>query len=245
MRCVILAGGKGTRLGRLGLERPKALLKVGRRALLWRQMDHSSRHGVSDYIVATGHLGAAIRAEVEAPADNGGPGGRDPSWRIQVVDTGEQTATGGRLRRLRHLLGDGETFLLTYCDGLSDIDLAEMATFHRAHGRLVTVAAVRPPSTFGWLDLDGDVCRGFQEKPARVEGWINAGYFLVHRRALELIESDGTAWEREPVSELARMGELMAYRHHGHWACIDTPKDLERVEQDLARGVLAERRVGA
>jgi glucose-1-phosphate cytidylyltransferase len=233
----------GRRLGPLGLERPKPLLEVGGRALLWRQMDHASQHGFSEFIVAVGHLGDVIRAEVEAPQQHDPLAGRGPSWHIQVVGTGEHTATGGRMRRVQHLLNGGEAFLLTYCDGLSDIDLTRMIAFHHEHGRLATVAAVRPPSMFGWLDLDGEVCTGFREKPARLDAWINAGYFLVNRRALDLIAGDSTAWEREPVSELARMGELMAYRHQGYWACIDTPKDLDRVEADLAAGILPSRSV--
>jgi glucose-1-phosphate cytidylyltransferase len=203
-------------------------------------MEHASQHGLSEFIVAAGHLGEVIRAEVEAP-----PAGRDPSWRIEVVDTGEHTATGGRMRRVLHLLDGCDTFLLTYCDGMSDIDLTRMIAFHHAHGRLATVAAVQPPSMFGWLDLDGEVCTGFREKPARLDAWINAGYFVVNRRALDLISGDATAWEREPVSELARMGELMAFRHQGYWACIDTPKDLDRVEADLAAGALSTRSVHA
>lgn len=243
MRCVILAGGQGRRLGSLGRERPKALLEVGGRPLLWRVMDQVSLHGVSEFIVLAGHHGRMIRDRVAAPPTGDSLRDRDPGWRIEVVDTGEETATGGRLRRIIGRLDAAEAFLLCYCDGLSDLDLTGMMAFHRAHSRLATIAAVHPPSEFGWLELDGDRCISFREKPARLDAWINAGYFVVDRSALDLIEGDGTVWERGPLCELASMGQLMVFRHHGYWKCIDTLKDLDQAEKDLASGAYPAGRV--
>ena len=230
MRVAILAGGSGTRLRRAADDRPKPLVPVGEKPILWHVMRHYAVHGFRDFVVAVGHRGDEVRAYLE-----GGGGDIPPSWSVRAVPTGEHTATGGRLKRLARWLGDG-TFMLTWCDGLADVDLEGLLDFHRAHGRLATVTAVHPPSRFGHLTLEGDRVRAFREKPSRVEAWINGAFFVLEPGVLEYVEGDATAWEREPLERLAADGELMAWRHEGFWQCKDTPAEQALLEEMWSTG---------
>lgn len=226
MRVVILAGGRGSRLAEETRERPKALVPIGGRPILWHVMAIYGAAGLSSFDIATGHLGEQIEAWVE---DARTRGDLDPSWEVRVHDTGKGTASGGRLARLRAMLVGGGTFLLTWCDGLADIDVRALLAFHRAHGRLATVTAVHPPPRFGRLALDGDRVARFEEKPPDPE-WVNGAFFALEPAALDGIEGDDVPWERAPLEGLARRGELMAYRHEGFFQCMDTV-----FERDLLR----------
>jgi len=224
MKCVVLAGGRGQRLETEAGGRPKALIAVAGEPLLCHVLRHLAGHGVTDFVIAAGYRAEEIRRAAACWRE----------WDVRVVDTGVHTATGGRLKRLHPLVEAEREVLITYCDGLTDLHIGELTEFHRSHGRAATLTAVRPPSGFGWLDLDGDRCVRFIEKPPMLDAWINGGYFVVDPRVLELIEGDETVWERGPVPELAANGELMAYRHNGFWMCVDTPKDLAAAEEALA-----------
>lgn len=224
MKVAILAGGRGSRLG-AGL--PKPLAEIGGRPLIWHVMMHYRQSGLSNFVIALGHGGDAIRryfAEA-APAD----------WSVALVDTGEDTMTGGRIRRLQPHLG-GETFMLTWADGLSDVDIGALAAFHRRHGRLATVTAVAPPPRFGRLTLDGDRVTQFAEKPTGAEGWINGAFFVLEPQVIDLIEGDATVWETGPLPTLAANGQLMAYRHTGFWDCVDTASDLAALRREWDAG---------
>jgi glucose-1-phosphate cytidylyltransferase len=178
----------------------------------------------SDLTLDLGSGGCTVRSGVR------------PDWRVHLVDTGLATQTGGRVRRLRGWLGDDETFLLTYGDGLADLDVGALVAFHACHGRLATVTAVRPPARFGRLRLEGDQVTTFMEKPEEGGDWINGGFFVLQPRALDYVDGDETIWERDPVERLARDGELMAYRHCGFWSCMDTLKEKTMLEEIWASG---------
>lgn len=241
MRAVILAGGYGTRFTEETARKPKPMIEVGGRPLLWHIMKIYAHWGVTDFVVCLGHRGYVVKdyfanyvlhtsdvtldlltGEMTAHAQRGEP------WRVTLVDTGLDTMTGGRIKRIAPYVGD-ETFLLTYGDGVGDVDVRALRALHRAHGKTVTLTAAQPPGRFGRLGLDGDVVRAFQEKPAD-GGWVNGGFFVVEPAALDVIDGDDTVWERGPLETLASRGELTAYRHDGFWACMDTPRDHARLE---------------
>jgi glucose-1-phosphate cytidylyltransferase len=204
------------------------MVSIGGRPILWHVMSIYARAGFESFVVATGYLGEAIEAWTRDP----GPDGEPPfpsTWTVEVVDTGPETMTGGRIRRLRAHLGTG-TFLATYGDGLADLDVGALVRFHRAHGKLATVTAVRPPSRFGALALDGERVREFSEKPQTTEGWINGGFFAFEPGILDLLEGDATILERDPLERLARDGELMAFRHTGFWQPMDTLREKRILE---------------
>jgi glucose-1-phosphate cytidylyltransferase len=219
MKVAILAGGRGSRLGE---SVPKPLAQIGGRPLIWHVMMHYRQSGFSDFVIALGHGGDAIRrcfAE-SGPAD----------WSVMLVDTGEDTMTGGRIKRLAPHL-DGGTFMLTWADGLADVDLTALLAFHRSHGRLATLTAVAPPPRFGRLTLDGDRVTTFVEKPPGAEGWINGAFFVLEPEVLDMIDGDSTAFEAEPLPALAARGQLMAWRHTGFWDCVDAPADLAELRR--------------
>lgn len=223
MKTVVLCGGKGTRLGELGERDPKPLLPVGDQPILWHILKIYEAHGHSDFVLCLGHLKERF-AEWAAALDE--------QWHVELLDTGLDTPTGGRILAARDFVGD--EFFATYGDGVADLDLGALIEFHRAHGRVATVTAVRPRGTFGIMHLDGDGrVTAFEEKPP-LRDWVNGGFFVFRREVFEYLEPSSVL-EREPLERLARDGELMAYEHHGFWSCMDTYKDnLELNELWLA-----------
>ena len=246
MKVAILAGGRGTRLAEETELRPKPMVEIGGRPILWHIMMHYSSHGFHEFAIALGYRGDFIKKYMLEYASLGGDltirtGGRAggagvvrskplPEWKIELVETGVDTMTGGRIKRLAPSLDD-QTFCLTWGDGVSDVNLADLVAFHRSHGKLATVTAVRPPARFGHMEFDADRVVRFNEKPQTAEGWINGAFFVLEPDVTEWIEGDATVWEHEPMRRLAEAGELMAYRHDGFWACVDTVRDKRMLEQ--------------
>jgi len=239
MKVVILAGGFGTRISEESAIRPKPLVEIGGQPILWHIMKMYSSFGLNDFVICCGYKGNLIKhyfrnyafdlSDLTIDLQSGGltvhRNGVEP-WRITLVDTGENTMTGGRIRRVREHLG-GETFCMTYGDGVSDLDIAELIAAHRRSGALATVTAVTPPGRFGFLSLmqDDERVLGFREKSNEDSGYINGGFFVLEPAALDYIEGDETVWEREPLERLAREGRLFAYRHRGFWQNMDTLRD--------------------
>ncbi len=222
---MILAGGLGTRLAEETDERPKALVEIGGRPILWHIMRYYAHFGVTDFVVALGYMGDEIRRYVEEHR-----GGDVPTdWNVRLVDTGPHTNTGGRIKRLEDTIDD-PTFLLTWCDGLSDIDPAALLALHQSHSGLVTLTAVHPPSRFGEVELEGDRVSRFQEKPARSDQWINGGVFAVSQEIFDHIDGDEIDWDRAVLPRLAELGLLFAYRHSSFWHCMDTLKERRSLE---------------
>lgn len=248
MRTVILAGGHGTRLAEETSDRPKPMVEIGGRPILWHIMASYARHGFTEFVVACGYKGEVIkqyfgnlhRDHADFTIDLGS-GERTivrpvtPDWRVHLMDTGLDTLTGGRLLRLRPLLTGG-TFLATYGDGLSDVDLTEVLAFHRRHGRLATVTAVRPPARFGGIELKDDQVERFSEKAQTSAGWINGGYFVFEPGVLDFIDGADTALERAPLERLAAEGQLMAFRHEGFFQPMDTLREKRLLEELWASG---------
>jgi len=248
MKAVILAGGLGTRLSEETVVRPKPMLEIGGRPILWHIMQIFAAHGVSEFVICLGYKGYVIkefflnyRLHLSDVTVELGSGHIDfhrsaaEDWRVSLIETGDATMTGGRLKRVRDYLGD-EDFFMTYGDGVADIDLTALEAFHRAHGRLATLTAVVPPGRFGALDLEGDAVRCFREKPAGDGAAINGGFFVLSPRVLDRIEGDATVWENEPLERLAREGELRAYQHGGFWQAMDTLRDKKHLEELWAGG---------
>lgn len=244
MKAVILAGGLGTRIAEESDHKPKPMVEVGGRPLLWHIMKSYAHHGIKEFVICLGYKGYVIKefffnyyrhtADLAVDLSNGAHevlNSQSEDWKVTLVDTGAQTMTGGRLKRVAPYLGD-ETFCLTYGDGLSDIDISAEIAFHRKHGRLATVAAVQPPGRFGVLNLarDGGVM-SFEEKPSDEIGWINGGFFVLESRAIDYISGDTTSWEQEPLKNLARDGQLAAFTHQGFWQPCDTLRDKRQLEQ--------------
>ena len=242
MKTVLLAGGLGTRLSEETERVPKPMVEIGGPPILWHIMKIYSAAGFREFVVAVGYKGEVIKSyflnyyyhrnDFSIRFDTGQldvhDGVRD-DWLVHVVDTGVETQTGGRLKRLAPWIGD-ETFMLTYGDGVADIDVKELLAFHRQHGRLATVTAVRPPARFGGLKFDGDLVSEFSEKPQVGEGWINGGFFVLEPQVLDYIDGDETIFERDPLERLAADGQLVAFRHEGFWQCMDTLRDLRLLE---------------
>lgn len=245
MEVVILAGGLGTRLSEETGLKPKPMVEIGGIPILHHIMEIYGRQGFTDFNVCLGYLGASIKRYFHDLVTLGddlsielGTGAvrRQPAptratlqWKVNLVDTGFQTMTGGRIKRLSSWI-KGERFLLTYGDGVADVDMNALVAFHKQHGRLATVTAVRPPARFGALDLDGDTIRSFQEKPQLGEGWINGGFMVLERSVLDRIEGDDTVLERDVLSKIAADGELRAFRHEGFWQCMDTLRDVRTLQ---------------
>ncbi len=242
MKVVILAGGYGTRLQEETAVRPKPMVEIGGRPLLWHIMRIYAAYGHTEFFIALGYKGEVIKqyfltyylyhhsfridlATGRVQVYNGTP----ENWTVHLIDTGLETQTGGRLKRLAPFLGR-ETFLMTYGDGVADVDLDALVAFHRRHGRLATVTAVRPPARFGGLTFDGDRVVRFVEKPSLGEGWINGGFFVLEPGVLDYIAGDATPFEGEPLERLAADGQLVAYRHPGFWQCMDTLRDVRLLE---------------
>jgi glucose-1-phosphate cytidylyltransferase len=243
MKTVLFAGGLGTRLAEHTDLLPKPMIEIGGHPMLWHIMRIYAHHGLREFVIAAGYRSHVIKdyftgyysRQGDVVVDLGA-GTQDvvrpdaPDWRIAIVDTGLETMTGGRLGRLRTWL-EGGTFLATYGDGVADIDVSALVAFHRSHGKLATITAVRPPARFGSLELDGDRVAAFSEKPAVGEGWINGGFFAFEPPVLDLMTSDQTVLERDPLERLALDGQLMAYRHPGFWQPMDTLREKRLLEQ--------------
>jgi len=243
MKVVLLAGGFGTRMSEYTESVPKPMVTIGGRPMLWHIMRTYARFGFKDFHVALGYRAEVVREyflhyrslnadfTVDLATGEVTPHSTDDAdWRVTLVHTGLDTMTGGRLKRMQPYVRDA-TFMLTYGDGVADIDIDALVDFHRSHGRMVTVTAVRPTARFGELRMDDDRVVDFQEKPHVHEGWINGGYFVMEPAFFDLIEEDATILERDPLERAARMGELMAYRHEAFWQCMDTRRDREYLEE--------------
>ena len=238
---MILAGGVGSRLSEETILKPKPMIEIGTHPIIWHIMKHYAHHGFSDFAIALGYKGevikryfteyAALAGDMTVRMAAGTVERREADredWTVHLIDTGLETATGGRLRRMRHLLSD--TFMMTFGDGVADVDIRKLLAFHRSHGRLATITAVRPPARFGHVELDGDCVAEFSEKPQTGEGWINGGYMVLEAAVLDYIESDDTYFQKEPMERLAADRQLMAYRHESFWQCMDTLRDKVYLE---------------
>jgi glucose-1-phosphate cytidylyltransferase len=243
MKVVILAGGTGTRISEESHLRPKPMIEIGGRPILWHIMKIYSSHGLRDFIICCGYKGYMIKEYFanyslhmsDVTFDIGSnrmevlQNSAEP-WKVTLVDTGETTATGGRLRRVRHLL-DGDVFCFTYGDGVANVDVGALLKFHRAQRRLATVTAVQPPGRFGALDISEHRITRFEEKPPGDAGWINGGFFVLSPKVIDYVESDTSVWEREPMERLAAEGQLSAYQHYGFWHPMDTLRDRNHLEE--------------
>ena len=243
MKVAILAGGVGSRLSEETVVKPKPMVEVGGNPILWHILKHYSHYGYNDFVIALGYKGEFIkrymvdycslnsnltvdmkRGDVQVHHE------AKQDWKVDLVDTGQATLTGGRIKRLQSYVGDN-TFMLTWGDGVSTVDLDKLLAFHRSHGKLATVTAARPAARFGRLELDGDKVVEFSEKPQLGEGWINGAFFVLEPKIFDYIDGDDTQWEREPLEGLANDGELMAYKHEGFWQCMDTLRDKVLLEK--------------
>ena len=244
MKVGILAGGYGTRLAEETEVKPKPMVEIGGRPILWHIMMHYSCYGHNQFVIALGYKGEYIKRYMvdycslnsnmtinlkSGSVDLHDRGGIQ-AWTIELIDTGLHTMTGGRIKRLQPYIGD-ETFMLTWGDGVSTVDLEKLLAFHRNHGRLITMTAVRPPARYGHLEFDGDRIHEFTEKPQTAEGWINGAFFVAEPQVFDYIEGDETQFEKEPLERLAADGELMAYKHDGFWQCMDTRRDKYVLEK--------------
>lgn len=249
MKVVILAGGLGTRISEESHLRPKPMIEIGGRPILWHIMKLFSHHGFNDFIVCLGYKGymvkeyfanyvlhnADLTVDLEKGAIEYHATNHEP-WRVTLVDTGQDTMTGGRLKRVARYLNPGEPFFLTYGDGVSDVDLTALAAFHKEHGRRATVTAVAPPGRFGALDIQEGAVQRFIEKPPGDNGLINGGFFVLYPDVAERVAGDETVFEAEPLQGLAADGELMAFRHDGFWAAMDTLREKNQLEALWASG---------
>jgi glucose-1-phosphate cytidylyltransferase len=243
MKAVLLAGGFGTRISEETHLKPKPMIEIGGRPILWHIMKLYSAHGINDFVVCCGYKGYVIKEyfanyflhmsdvtfdmaknEMKVHKHTAEP------WRVTLVDTGDDTLTGGRLKRVAAHVRDEDAFCFTYGDGLSDLDITNQIAFHRQHGKLATVTAIQPPGRYGALRVDGAIVRGFVEKPHGDGGWINGGFFVLSPRCLDYIDGDATSWEGEPLDAIAAGGELMAFEHRGFWHAMDTLRDKNYLE---------------
>jgi glucose-1-phosphate cytidylyltransferase len=242
MKVAILAGGVGSRLVEETEVKPKPMVEIGGMPILWHIMKHYAHHGFTEFVIALGYRGEYIKRWFTDFCSLEGDmtvntrtrditihNSNQAEWTVHLVDTGQDTLTGGRIKRLRPWIGDSP-FLLTWGDGVADIDIPRLVSFHQSHGRLLTLTAVRPPARFGHLEFNNDAVVRFSEKPQTSEGWINGAFFVCEPRVFEFIEGDQTQWEREPLENIAAAGELMAYRHSSFWQCMDTLRDKKLLQ---------------
>jgi glucose-1-phosphate cytidylyltransferase len=238
MKVVVLAGGWGSRLAEETRLKPKAMVRIGDQPILWHLLKYYECFGYTQFVIALGHhadsvhdyfvsLGARLKPTSDGPRTIVRPA-TEAAWTVELVDTGLETMSGGRIRRLIPYLDDGP-FMLTWCDGLADVDLDALRAFHETHGRLATLTAVHPPARFGRLSLVGDQVTSFREKEIDPNEWINGAFFVLDPGVLRYIAGDDTQWERDPLSRLAAAGELMALRHMGFWQCMDTLKEVRQL----------------
>ena len=244
MKVGILAGGVGTRLVEETAIKPKPMVEIGGKPIIWHIMRHYSHYGYNEFVIALGYKGefikkyiidySSLHSNLTVNIKNGEvwTHGVESSfnWTIDLIDTGLETLTGGRIKRLAPYLGN-ETFMLTWGDGVSDVNLDELLKFHKSHGKLATLTAVRPTARFGHLTLESNMVTEFSEKPQTSEGWINGAFFVLEPGVFDYIDGDQTQWERQPMERLAQDGQLMAYRHIGFWQCMDTLRDKHLLNQ--------------
>jgi len=249
MKAVILAGGLGTRISEETAVRPKPMVEIGAKPILWHILKIYSHFGIQDFVICLGYKGYLIKEyfanyylhmgdvtfdmahnRMEVHQSNAEP------WRVTLVETGDATMTGGRLKRVLPYLDEGEDFCLTYGDGLADVDIDALLRAHREHGRLATITAVQPPGRFGALDFEADLIRGFAEKPVGDGGWINGGFFVLSPGVADYLEGDHTVWEREALERLAAEGQLAAHRHPGFFQPVDTLRDLRGLQEQWDAG---------
>jgi glucose-1-phosphate cytidylyltransferase len=243
LKTIILAGGLGTRLSEETVLRPKPMVEIGGHPLLWHIMNIYAHHGFGEFVVALGYKGEVVKdyflrfnamnMDLTVDLARGATtvhDGHHPQWKVHLADTGQETQTGGRLLRLRKWVEKDQLFMMTYGDGLADVDITALLAFHRRHGKLATVTAVRPPARFGGITFDGDRVAKFAEKPQVGEGWINGGFFVLDRKVLDYIDGDLTLWEHGPLERLTAEGQLMAYRHEGYWQPMDTLREKQLLE---------------
>lgn len=249
MKAVILAGGLGTRISEETHLKPKPMIDIGGKPILWHIMKIYSAHGVNDFVICCGYKGYVIKEyfanyflhmsdvtfdmqhnQMEVHQRNAEP------WRVTLVDTGDETLTGGRLRRVGDYVKDEEAFCFTYGDGIADVDITALLTFHKQHGKRATVTAVQPPGRYGALDMQGTTVKGFVEKPKGDGGWINGGFFVLSPACLDYVQNDASSWESEPLTRLAAEGELKAFKHTGFWQPMDTLRDKNHLEALWAAG---------
>ena len=226
MKVIILAGGLGTRLSEYTDSIPKPMVQIGGKPILWHIISLYARYNYNDFFIATGYKGEVIKKYFSKLSEK---------WNINLIDTGQKTMTGGRVKRLQKVVGN-ETCMLTYGDGLSDINLDSLINFHKGHRKLVTVSAVRPPARFGAIKLSDDRVTSFKEKSNLEEGWINGGFFVIEPDFFNFIDGDDTYLEREPLEKAVRKGELFAYKHNGFWQCMDTKRDKDNLEEIYSKG---------
>ena len=248
MKVIILAGGFGTRLSEYTEAIPKPMVSIGGRPILWHIMNTYAHFGHNDFHLALGYKAEVIKeyflhyrslnADFTVDLGNGDITSHQTDeidWKVTLVHTGLESMTGGRVKRMQPYIGN-EPFLLTYGDGVADIDINALVDFHKSHGKMVTVSAVHPGARFGELDMEGDRVASFKEKPQTTQGWINGGYFVIEPAFFDLIDGDSTILERAPLEKAAEMGELMAFRHDGFWQCMDTKRDRDSLEEMWQEG---------
>ena len=226
MKVILLAGGFGTRLSEYTDAIPKPMVKIGDKPMLWHIMNLYSQYKYKNFVIALGYKGEIIKKYFSKKVED---------WNINLVDTGQKTMTGGRVKRLQEIIGN-ETCMLTYGDGLADINIDSLLAFHKKHGKMVTVSAVRPPARFGAMKLEGDYVKSFKEKSQIDEGWINGGFFVLEPNFFNFIDGDDTYLEKEPLERAAQKNQLSAYRHEGFWQCMDTKRDRDNLEEIYSKG---------
>jgi len=245
----ILAGGVGSRLSEETVLKPKPMVEIGGRPILWHIMQRYASFGYSDFVIGLGYKGEYIKrymldycslsSNLKVHLGHGEviseTRGSEEDWTVELIDTGQESGTGGRIRQLVPYMGD-ETFMLTWGDGVSNIDLDALLAFHRSHGKLATVTAVRPPARFGLIEMDGDRVVKFSEKPQLGEGWINGAFFVLEPGVADYVDDDLVMWEQSPMERLAADGELMAFKHEGFWQCMDTLRHKKLLEELWATG---------
>jgi glucose-1-phosphate cytidylyltransferase len=243
MKVIILAGGLGSRLSEYTENIPKPMVTVGGKPILWHIMNRYAKYGFNDFYLALGYKAEVIKeyflnyrnlnSDFTINLSTGSIYSYQENkndWKVTLIDTGKETMTGGRVKRMQSFI-ENKTFLLTYGDGVADINIDELIKFHKSHGKMVTVSAVRPSARFGELDIDKGLVTAFQEKPQTKHGWINGGYFVIEPEFFDFIKDDKTILEKEPLERVSALGQLMAYHHHGFWQCMDTKREKDILEE--------------
>ncbi|EQA36346.1 glucose-1-phosphate cytidylyltransferase [Leptospira inadai serovar Lyme str. 10] len=252
MKTVILCGGLGTRLSEETTVKPKPMVEIGGRPILWHVMKIYEKFGMTDFVLALGYKGEVIKdyflnyharmSDLTVHLRSGSVQYSNPTaedWTVSLIDTGANTLTGGRLLRLKDLLYNQGTFMLTYGDGVSNLDISSLIQYHKSHGKIATVTAVRPPARFGGMGIEAGAVKEFKEKPQTGEGWINGGFFVFENRIFDYLKDDTTVLEQSPLENLAKDNQLMAFEHSGYWQCMDTIRDRDTLQQLFQSGTAA------